>query len=208
MSLESTLDQGLQQLGISCTPAQQKKLLDYLKLLDKWNQRFNLTAIRQLDQMLPLHLLDSLSIAPFLKGSQILDVGSGAGLPGIPLGICYPDKQITLLDSNGKKIRFCRQAILELGLTNIEARQDRVEQYRPKSPPEQITARAFTSLPNLVSWLSALLSPSVEILAMKGQLPLEEIKELQQKGFEIKTEEIVVPFTDAQRHLIIIRKHN
>ena len=144
MDLASDLSKGLRALGLNCSGQQQQLLLNYLQLLDKWNQHFNLTAVRDVRQMLRVHLLDSLSIAGFVHGQHLLDVGTGAGLPGIPLAICFPDMKIILLDSNGKKIRFCRQAIMELGLENVSALQQRIETFPAETEIDQITTRAFT----------------------------------------------------------------
>ena len=181
-------------------------MLAYLQLLEKWNQHFNLTSIRDINQMLSLHLLDSLSIAGFIHAETLLDVGTGAGLPGIPLAICYPDMQVTLLDSNGKKIRFCRQAAMELGLTNVVAEQKRIEMLSSDPGFDQITTRAFTALPNMLNLLKSQIQQKTELLAMKGQLPADEIELVRQQGFDVKTVSLKVPFVDAERHLVIIRK--
>lgn len=205
MNLQSDLQKGLLALGQEYSPVQQEKMLAYLQLLEKWNQHFNLTSIRDPDQMLPLHLLDSLSIAGFIHGKTLLDVGTGAGLPGIPLAICYPDIRVTLLDSNGKKIRFCRQAIMELGLTNVTAEQQRIEAISGQVAFDQITTRAFTSLPNMLKLLEPVMQAQTELLAMKGQLPADEIEEIRKQGFEVEIQQLHVPFVEAERHLLIIR---
>ena len=207
MNLLNALKNGLQALQLECTEQQQQLLLSYLQLLEKWNQHFNLTAVRDIEQMLSLHLLDSLSIARFIHGQHILDVGTGAGLPGIPLAILYPGKSFTLLDSNGKKIRFCRQAIMQLGLKNIVAEQQRIETYQPAQDFDQITTRAFTNLPNMLDWLDHLMQPATELLAMKGQLPVDEIKQLAELGFDVIEEPLNVPQVEGERYLLLIKRH-
>ncbi len=207
MDLKQQLSLGLNAMQLPLAETAQQQLIDYLHLLDKWNRHFNLTAVRDIQQMVPLHLLDSLSIAPYVSGERILDVGTGAGLPGIPLAIVFPDKQITLLDSNAKKIRFCRQVINELGLKNITAEHSRIQQYHPDLPVQQITTRAFTDLPNMLELLEPLLTDETRVLAMKGQLPEKEISLLKENGYKVSNHQLSVPGVDAKRHLLIIGKN-
>lgn len=207
MDLASDLDRGLRALGLNCSGQQQQLLLAYLQLLEKWNQHFNLTAVRDIRQMLRVHVLDSLSIAGFVHGPRLLDVGTGAGLPGIPLAICFPEMEIILLDSNGKKIRFCRQVIMELGLENVTAVQQRIEAFAVETEIDQITTRAFTNLPNMLGWLGPLMKSSTELLAMKGQLPTGEIENVKKQGFNIRDESLGVPGLDGERHLLIIKRN-
>ncbi len=201
----AALKTGLAALTIDLTDIQQQKLLDYLTLLNKWNKAYNLTAIRDPKQMLPLHLLDSLSILPYLHGTHHLDVGTGAGLPGIPLAIAKPEHHFTLLDSNGKKTRFLTHVQHQLGLTNIEVIQSRVEQYQPEQTFDTITTRAFSDLIEMVALTKHLLAPQGIWLAMKGQLPEHELQLLAQQGLTTTPYALKVPGVDASRLAIVIK---
>ena len=205
MTPREKLHNGIIELGLSVSQEQEAVLFEYLQLLEKWNKKFNLTAVRDINEMVSVHLLDSLSIVPFIKAGRLLDVGTGAGLPGIPLAICFPDTQFTLLDSNGKKIRFCRQAVMELGLKNVKAVQARIESF-DNEVFDQITTRAFASLENMVDWLNHLLSKKTQLLAMKGALPDNEIGQLSDAGFQVETIKLQVPFVTGERHLLKIMK--
>ena len=206
MDLSGRLSEGLDQLKLVLTDEQQDQLLDYLELLHKWNKHFNLTAIRDIEKMLSLHLFDSLSIARFVKGDTLLDVGTGAGLPGIPLAIVYPEKRVTLLDSNGKKIRFCRQVVMELGLENVNPVHMRIEKMDREVHFSTITSRAFSDLKLMLDLIGPLMDDKTQLLAMKGQVPEEEIQQIAERGFQVNLEELKVPEIDGQRHLITIRK--
>ncbi len=198
------LRDGLAEMGISATPDQQRLLLDYLALLEKWNKAFNLTAVRDRRQMVSRQLLDSLSILHLLEGERILDVGSGAGLPGIPLSILSPGRSFTLLDTNSKKTRFLRQARLELALDNVEIEQARVEGYHPSRSFDVITSRAFASLPDMLALTRHLLAPGGCWLAMKGMIPEEELASLGE-AYRVKIHLLQVPGESGQRHAILIR---
>lgn len=169
---------GLTAQGIALDAAQQQRLIDYLLLLHKWNRAYNLTAVRDAAEMVSRQLLDSLAILPYLEGPRVLDVGTGAGLPGIPLAIARPDLGFTLLDSNGKKVRFVRQAVMELGLANVRVEQQRVEQYRPDARFDTITSRAFAELREFVALTRHLLAPGGQWLAMKAALAADESRAL------------------------------
>ena len=144
--LDSILREGVNALGLGLDDSKLEKLIDYINFLSKWNQAYNLTSIRNPKDMVGKHLLDSLAIAPYATGERLIDVGAGAGLPGIPLAIAYPEKSLTLLDSNNKKISFLIQAKHDLGLDNVEVVNSRVEDYNPPLCFDQVLSRAFTSL--------------------------------------------------------------
>jgi len=200
---EQQLSQGLAEMKLAASEQQQRQLLDYLALLEKWNRAFNLTAVRDPEKMVSRQLLDSLSIQHLLKGERILDVGSGAGLPGIPLAILNPRRSFILLDTNGKKTRFLRQAKLELGLDNVQVEQTRVEQYQPLQRFDIITSRAFASLPDMISLTRHLLAPGGCWLAMKAAVPQDELVALP-AGLQLEIQLLVVPGEVAQRHGILI----
>lgn len=204
-SLLDKLAEGLTALPLELNAADQNRLIDFIHLLVKWNRAYNLTAVRQPEQMVVRHLLDSLVIGPYLQGNRVLDVGTGAGLPGIPLALAYPDHHFTLLDSNGKKIRFVTQAVAELGLANVDVIQSRVEAFQPGSRFDTITARAYASIEELVSQTTHLLADGGQYLVMKGVYPVAEV-EAMPTGYRIEaTHQLNVPKLDAERHLLIVR---
>ncbi|MDQ5768418.1 16S rRNA (guanine(527)-N(7))-methyltransferase RsmG [Thiothrix subterranea] len=187
--------------------AHDKALLNrYLQLLQRWNKVFNLTAVRDAADMQSLHIADSISVAPFLRGKSCLDVGSGAGLPGIPLAILQPDRQFTLLDTNGKKTRFIQQAVLELGLPNVKVVQTRVESWQPAAPFEAIISRAFASLHDFVTFTGKHVAENGILYAMKGRYPDSELAELP-AGWRVTAQHpLHVPGLDAERHLLEIQR--
>ena len=203
-NLETLLRQGVEQLSLLLSDHQISLLLDYLALLQKWNSAYNLTAIREPEQMLYLHLLDSLSIAPLIQGENILDVGTGPGLPGIPLAICYPDRQLTLMDSNGKKTRFLFQVRTQLGLDNVTEIQGRVEEFQTEKPFDAITSRAFSSLIDMLEKTGHLISKSGRFYAMKGQYPDKELSVLPKHYNVVASHRLQVPGVNGERHLIEI----
>jgi 16S rRNA (guanine527-N7)-methyltransferase len=201
---ESTLRQGAGQLSLALSDRQVELLLAYLKLLEKWNSAYNLTAVRQPEQMLYLHLLDSLSIVPWVTGNRILDVGTGPGLPGIPLAIFYPERDFTLMDSNGKKTRFLFQVRNQLGLENVTEVQSRVENFHTDAVFDAITSRAFTSLIDMVEKTKHLLAEKGRFFAMKGQYPDQELRGLPKHYNVVASHPLSVPGVDGERHLIEI----
>lgn len=202
--LADILTAGLDQLALTLDDKQQAKLLDYVILLDKWNSAYNLSGIKVIDQMVPYHLLDSLALVPFIKGKNFLDVGTGAGLPGIPLAICFPQKQFLLLDSNGKKTRFLFQVKTELGLENVSVFHERVENFQSPQQIDIVLCRAFAALDKFVHQSAQLIGQSGKLLAMKGQFPEAEIAALPDTFAVTATTEIVVPGVEGTRHLIEI----
>lgn len=202
----SELEQGLVELGLALTSGQQERLLQYLVLMEKWNQVYNLTAIRDLGKMVSAHLLDSLAVIPHLPAGTVLDVGSGAGLPGIPLALAKPEIEVTLLDSNHKKAAFLRQATADLGLRNASVVCERVESWQAASPFDVIISRAFADLGEFVSLTDRLLAPGGIFAAMKGLHPFEELERLP-SGFRVKeVKPLKVPGLDAQRHLVLVER--
>jgi 16S rRNA (guanine527-N7)-methyltransferase len=198
------LTKGVDALGIKLSAQQQQLLLDYLSLLNKWNKAINLTAIRDPRQMVALQLLDSLAVLPFIHKAPLLDIGSGGGLPGIPIAIARPQLDVTLLDSNGKKTRFLTQAKLTLQLDNVAVAQSRIEAWQPPSPPLSITCRALSSLQQIIDWSRHLLTPQSEIIAMKGQYPHQELDEIAGRDLNIDVHPVNIPGIIAERHIVCL----
>jgi 16S rRNA (guanine527-N7)-methyltransferase len=204
MTVAPQLTAGIAALGLALPDAAEAKLLAYLTLLDKWNRVYNLTAVRDVERMVSHHLLDSLAAVPYFRGEAVLDVGSGGGLPGIPLAIARPQLQVTLIDSIAKKTAFLRQAKADLGLANVNVVTGRVEDYRPQSGFDVITSRAFSDLREFVTLTRHLLKPSGSWLAMKGLMPHEEIASLPDWVRVSANYELLVPGLGAGRHLIVL----
>ena len=205
MSQQEKLAEGLRKLGLDLAPEVQAQLLKFIGLLHKWNKVHNLTAIREPFKMVTHHLLDSLAVLPYISGERLVDVGSGGGLPGIPLAIEKPDLSITVLDSNHKKTGFMRQAVIDLGLKNVEVVGERVELFRPEQLFDTVISRAFSDLAEFVKLTRHLLASGGKFLAMKGVYPYEEIAALPP---DIKVEEVIaleVPELGAKRHLVVMR---
>ncbi|MCU0810061.1 MAG: 16S rRNA (guanine(527)-N(7))-methyltransferase RsmG [Thiobacillaceae bacterium] len=204
MTVEQQLAAGVAALGLTLPAGAEAKLLAYLALLDKWNRVYNLTAVREAERMVSHHLLDSLAAVPYFQGETVLDVGSGGGLPGIPLAIARPGLQVTLIDSIAKKTAFLLQAKAELGLDNVNVATSRVEDYRPDRGFDVITSRAFSDLKEFVTLTRHLLGPGGCWLAMKGLYPNEEIA-LLPPGVKVRADHaLAVPGLDATRHLIVL----
>jgi 16S rRNA (guanine527-N7)-methyltransferase len=204
--LEQMLVEGMAAMNLNASAKQQGQLLDFLRLLKKWNRVYNLTSIDNHVDWVRLHLLDSLTVLPHLKGVRALDVGTGAGLPGLPLAIFSPDREFTLLDSNAKKTRFVMQAAIELGLSNVNVVHVRIGQFQTPEGFDSILARAFAKLPQIVAETLRLLNPEGVILAQKGKLPQDEINSLENLIVEVIP--LAVPGFEAERHLIAIKVRN
>ncbi|HET7921813.1 MAG TPA: 16S rRNA (guanine(527)-N(7))-methyltransferase RsmG [Gammaproteobacteria bacterium] len=197
--LAAQLAAGLDALHLALPSATQASLLDYVALLTKWNAAFNLTAVREPAQMISRHLLDSLAIVPLLHGAGVLDVGSGAGLPGIPLALACPERRFVLLDSNGKKTRFMVQAVAELGLDNVDVVQARAEDYRAAGPFATVVSRAFAALADFLRLTAQLGDADTRWLAMKGEPPEQELAAVP-AGFRVAAvHPLAVPGLDARR---------
>ncbi|MFY9329214.1 MAG: 16S rRNA (guanine(527)-N(7))-methyltransferase RsmG [Georgfuchsia sp.] len=208
MKRVSILQEGLQALGIVLPESATNKLLAYVDLLVKWNRTYNLTSIRNGDEMVTQHLLDSLSILSHVQDMQNLaDIGSGAGLPGIPLAIARPELRVTLIDSVQKKSAFQQQAKIDLALPNVSIYSGRIEDYKRHGEFDAVTARAFSDLPTLVKSAAPILRPGGRIYAMKGVLPQDEMAVLAADWQVVATPRLQVPGLNAERHLLILERN-
>jgi len=202
MNLLQQLQAMLAQTELTIPAEQQSKLIQLVELLAKWNKAYNLTSVRDPQQMLVKHIMDSIVVSPHLQGKRLIDVGTGPGLPGLPLAILNPDKQFVLLDSLGKRLRFIRQAVLELGLTNVEFVQSRVEEYQPEEKFDVVLSRAFASLEDMLFWCKHLPNEAGHFLALKGQFPKQEILDLDKQFKFVETVELQVPNLEGERCLV------
>ncbi len=198
------LVQGLQTLNLPA--ALEAPLSAYLLLLSRWSRAYNLTALTDPHQLVTRHLLDSLAVRPWIHGSRIADIGSGAGLPGIPLAIADPDLTVVLVETSGKKVRFQKQAILELGLDRVTAVHTRVENYRPEVPFDTVISRAFSATRQFVALAGHLAAPGGRLLAMKGRDPSDELQDLPAPWRVEGIHRLTVPGLDAARHLVDLRR--
>jgi 16S rRNA (guanine527-N7)-methyltransferase len=192
-------------LGVDADAAQRERLRAFVTLLDRWNRTYNLTAIRDPERMLTHHVLDSLAARPWIAGPRVLDVGTGGGLPGIPLAIVAPQLHVTLLDSNSKKTAFVLHAAGALGLDNVEVVTTRAETYRPETPFDTVVSRAFSDLRDFVQRTRALVAPDGCWVAMKGVMPHEELAQLADAADVVSTTALDVPGVDARRHVLVLR---
>lgn len=206
-NLLADLQRSIAKTELNVTQQQAEKLVAYVQMMHKWNKAYNLTSVRDPRDMLVKHILDSIIIAPLLDGKHYIDVGTGPGLPGIPLAIMLPDTHFVLLDSLGKRVRFMKQVAYELKLTNIEPVQSRVEAYKSQTKLDGVLSRAFASLKDMLHWCQHLVDSEGKFLALKGQYPKEELAQLP-TGFEhTRSIELNVPELEGERHLIIINKN-
>jgi 16S rRNA (guanine527-N7)-methyltransferase len=197
---------GTAALGMELSGDEIERLLRFLGLLAHWNRAYNLTAVRDPNEMLTRHLLDSLSVRPFLFGDTVLDLGTGAGLPGLPLALCEPQRRFFLLDGNGKKIRFVRQAALELRLANLAAVHCRIESYRPGHKFSTIVCRAVAAIREVQAQSAPLLGSPGRLLIMKGRYPADELQHPGLADLDLAVHPLRVPFLEGERHLIEIRR--
>ncbi len=202
--VETRLDEGLKQLEISVDPEQRRQLLALVGLLHKWNRAYNLTAIRSAEEMVSRHLLDSAAVLPYVNGRTLLDVGAGPGFPGLVLAILRTDLQVTLLDSNGKKVRFQRQAAMELGLTNVTPEQARIEAFEERY--DQVISRAFASLGDFVALTRERVVAGGQWLAMKGPAVDEELAELPAEIIPVARHRLEVPYEVGTRLLVVLER--
>ena len=216
--LSAGLSKGIKALNLDCPLDVQAQLLEYVRLLDKWNRVYNLTAVRDPAEMVTRHLLDSLTVLPFLDkesdketgGKRILDVGTGAGLPGIPLALMsvkpHPEREFVLLDSNSKKTRFMQQAVAELGLKNVQVVHARTESFHPDQGFDVVVSRAFASVAEMVAGAGQHCLPGGVILAMKGANPTMELVDLDEAFVLEQVHRLTVPGLDEERHLVCLRR--
>ena len=213
-NLESMLQSGAEEMGIAVSPEQLAQLRHYVELLAKWNKVYNLTAVRDPEEMVFRHILDSLSILPQVSrlvgvGESLIDVGSGPGLPGIPLAIMLPDRKISTLDCVGKKTRFQQQACAEMGINNVTVLNERVEKWQPEQPYDLVMSRAFSSITDMIKGTHHFLKNGGLWLAMKGIYPDSELEELKAYRRDISVKEshsLTVAGCEGQRHLVILER--
>ena len=205
MSLEEDIARGAQSMGVGVSAEAAAKMAAHLRLVEKWNRVHNLTAVRETEQMVVLHVLDSLSLLPHLgDAKRVVDVGTGAGFPGIPLAIARPEVSFTLLDSSHKKCSFLEQVRAELKLPNVSVACERVEQYQPAERFDAVASRAFAELSDFVTQSQHLAAPGARFLAMKGVYPFEEIARMPASHRVARVVELAVPSLDAKRHLVLL----
>jgi 16S rRNA (guanine527-N7)-methyltransferase len=205
MSLATDLAAGITALGIKVPADAQQRMLDYLALVAKWNKAYNLTAVREPEKMLTHHLLDSLAVLPHVRGPRVLDVGTGAGLPGIPLALARPEWQFTLLDSSHKKTTFLRQVIIELKLGNVDVACARVEAWPAPQPFDTVVSRAFSELSEFLVLAGRLCAKDGVMIAMKGVYPHDELAQVPGNFRLSSVVALQVPGLDAERHAALLQ---
>ena len=204
--MKAKLENLLTQAEIQLTDLQKDQLIQLVQLLNKWNKAYNLTSVRDPQEMLVKHILDSLVVSPYLQGDRFIDVGTGPGLPGLPLAIINPDKQFVLLDSLGKRVSFIRNAVLKLRLTNVTPVLSRVEEYQPEEKFDGVLSRAFASLKDMTEWCHHLLSSDGLFYALKGIYHQEEVQNLNDIFIVEKVVSLDVPTLVGERHLVLLTK--
>jgi len=209
--LRAQLLRGAIEMSVALSESQIEKLLAYVREFEKWNKAYNLSAVRDIRQMVARHLLDSLSVVPWFNGdkkfsaTRVIDVGTGGGLPGIPLAIMFPDRQFTLLDSNGKKTRFLFHVKTLLNLTNVTVENRRVEEFQPEQKFNAVISRAFASLQDMTDGCAHMLAPGGIFLAMKGTFPQDELAPIAAKIELLESVKLLVAETDGERHLLVLQ---
>lgn len=207
MTLSDQLATLINETSIEVSEEKVALLIQYVELLNKWNKAYNLTSIRDPKDMVVKHIMDSLMVGPLLEGESFIDVGTGPGLPGIPLAILYPERNFVLLDSLGKRITFLRQVVYQLKLNNVTPVKARVEEYHPEKPFDGVLSRAFSSLLDMVTWCDHLVTVEHgRFLALKGHYPNDEVAALPSNVSVAKSHTITVPRLEGERHLIELVK--
>lgn len=203
-ALQQSLAEGLQRLDLRLDRSDQQRLLRYLAVLEKWNRAYNLTAVRDIAEMIPRHLLDSLAVLPYIKGPRVLDIGSGAGFPGIPLAVALPAWHFVLLDSNAKKTRFLVHAAAEMALNNVTVVQGRVEKFHPAEKFDTLVSRAFATIADMLVAAGHLCAAGGSIVAMKGAYPDAELAAIPGEYKVSTVQALLVPGLEAARHVVVI----
>lgn len=211
-ALKNKLNRGIEQLQLDVSESKRELLLDYIQMFDKWNKAYNLSAVRDINEMISRHLLDSLAVISHVKeyfdstdADRFIDVGTGGGLPGIPLAIMFPEKLFTLLDSNGKKTRFLFQVKTELKLTNVTVENRRVESFEPEQLFDGVISRAFASIKDMTDGCAHFLKPGGYFWAMKGLYPTDELAEVEKNYTVADSHRLQVPGSDGERHLLLLQ---
>jgi 16S rRNA (guanine527-N7)-methyltransferase len=202
--MKQRLVQLIAQTELQVTELQVQQLVGYVELLHKWNKAYNLTSVRDPNEMLVKHIMDSIVVSAHLQGENFIDVGTGPGLPGIPLAIMCPEKNFTLLDSLGKRIRFIKQVVHELKITNVTPVQSRVEEFQPEKGFDGVISRAFASMNDMVSWCHHLPAENGHFLALKGQFSEQEVAELPEWCSVTEVKSLQIPELEGERHLVIL----
>lgn len=202
MDILAALTAGMGEMGVRAPPSAPAVLARYIDLLVRWNRAYNLTAVRDPADMVTRHVLDSLGVLPWVAGARVVDVGSGAGLPGIPLAVVRPELEVTLLDSNGKKTRFMQHAVSTLGLARVQVVQARVERWTPPQPFDTVVCRAFAELGEIWRRVAHLCAPGARLLALKGAVDRREIAALPDTARVVAVHPVRIPGLDAERHVV------
>jgi 16S rRNA (guanine527-N7)-methyltransferase len=202
---EDLLEDGIYELGLEERLAGDERLMEFITELMNWNRIYNLTSVRKPTEIVTRHILDSLSILPYLKGRRVLDIGTGAGLPGIPLAIACPELEFVLLDSSSKKLRFVQQTLAILKLDNVTLEHTRIEDYRPQERFDSVVCRAFSELRELYRHAARLCTSGGRILAMKGIYPVAEIESLHNRNVIEQVVSLTIPGLEAERHLVCMQ---